>query len=51
MSSSRANKELRTGNRKMKRPERGGKPKKIETENPPGGPKTPGEKGTYKPKG
>jgi len=26
------------------KPEKGGKPKKIETENPPGGPKTPGAK-------
>jgi hypothetical protein len=27
-----------------KKPEKGGKPKKIKTENPPGGPKTPGAK-------
>jgi len=27
-----------------KKPEKGGKPKRIETENPPGGPYTPGEK-------
>ena len=35
-------------NKGMKKPEKGGKPKKIETKNPPGGPHTPGEKGTYK---
>lgn len=31
----------------MKPPKKGGKPKKITTPNDPGGPKTPGAKGTY----
>lgn len=33
---------------KMPKPKSGGKPKRITTKNPPGGPKTPGAKGTYK---
>lgn len=33
--------------KQMAKPERGNKPKKITTKNPPGGPKTPGAKGTY----
>lgn len=32
---------------KMAPPKKGGKPKKIEAKNPPGGPHTPGAKGTY----
>jgi hypothetical protein len=35
----------------MPKPESGGKPKKITTKNPPGGPRTPGAKGTYPKKG
>lgn len=34
----------------MKPPEKGAKPKKITTKNPPGGSQTPGAKGTHKPK-
>ena len=34
----------------MPRPKRGGKPKKIEGKGSPGGPHTPGAKGTYPPK-
>lgn len=32
---------------KMRKPKSGGKPKQITTKNKPGGPKTPGAKGTY----
>jgi hypothetical protein len=37
--------------KKMKKPESGGKPKRIRTKNPPGGPHTPGAKKKRKKKG
>jgi len=39
--------ELMMAKHGMKPPKKGGKPKKITTPNDPGGPKTPGAKGTY----